>query len=70
MKQLYNSPRREEVAQVKRILEEHLLPCLLVTDGEGDWKIFLNIATYDTDFTNKVAQADEIIRQYGYDPAA
>ncbi len=66
MKRVYDSSRREEVAQVKRILEEHLLPCLLVTDGDGAWRLYLNIATYDEDYSDKVARAEQVIREFGY----
>lgn len=66
MKQLFNSTQREEVAQVKRIMEEYLLPCLLVTDGEGLWKLFLNVATYAEDYPGRVAQAERVLESYGY----
>ncbi len=66
MKRVYDSTKREEVAQVKRVMEEHLLPCLLITDGEGNWMIFLNVATYASDYPSKVAQAEQVLRDYGY----
>ncbi len=68
MKQVFNTRRREEAGYVKRILEEHLLPCLLVTDGEGAWKLFLNVAIYDTEYPTKATEAERLIREYGYTP--
>lgn len=67
MKRLYTSQQRDEGVQVKRILEEHLLPCLLVTNGDGDWRVYLNIATYAPDYEAKVAQAENILQSYGYE---
>lgn len=64
MKQVFNSTERAEAARAKRVLEEHLIPCLLITNGKGLWKIYLNVATYAPEFSQLSAQADELLKQY------
>jgi hypothetical protein len=64
MKQVYKSNERTEAVWAKRVLEEHLIPCLLITNGKGLWKIYLNVATYAPNFGQISEQADELIRQY------
>jgi hypothetical protein len=65
MKQVYKSTERGEAVRAKRVLEEHLIPCLLITNGKGVWKIYLNVASYAPEFGQISAQVDDLIRQYG-----
>lgn len=65
MKQVYKSNERNEAIWAKRVLEEHLIPCLLITNGKGLWKIYLNVANYAPNFGQISEQVDDLIRQYG-----
>ncbi len=64
MKQVFNSRERAEAIRAKRVLEEHLIPCFLITNGKGDWRIYLNIATYAPNFGQIIHQVDELLKQY------
>lgn len=65
MKQVYKSNERTEAIRAKRVLEEHLIPCLLITNGKGVWKIYLNVADYAPNFGEVSSQVYELIQQYG-----
>jgi len=64
MKQVYKSNERLEAIKAKRVLEEYMIPCLLITNGKGVWKIYLNVASYAPNFGQMATQVDEIIQQY------
>jgi hypothetical protein len=64
MKQVFNSRERAEAVRAKRVLEEHLIPCFLITNGKGDWKIYLNVATYAPEFDQIASRVDELFKQY------
>lgn len=66
MTQFYVSQRREDATRLKRIMEEHMLPCLLISGGSSLWKLFLNLDSGSTEYQTQLSQAERVIEAYTY----